>query len=143
MSKAETSVARLKAVLAAGLPDADVKRADGWPDTIDGGRLVVIFENRDADPEDQLGTEGPWYIAHPLQIGIAARAGTADARHAAFDLLLTEFNAVLQADLTLGGEIFGMTWSRPAIDAEAFPGNAGIKAGLVELTLEYQSDTRV
>lgn len=143
MTKAESVVLALKAALAGGVPAATVKRADGWPTRLDGGRMILIFEDRDTNPDEMLGTEGPWYVEHPIVLGLAVEAGTADARDAGFDALLAEVDAVLSADLTLGGAIFGMTYARPSIEAEAFPGAAGIKAAVLEVTVEYQSDTRL
>ena len=64
-----------------------------------------------------------------------------EAGDAAFDALLGEIGTVLDADPTLGGLAFGMTYGRPDVDAEGVPGAPAIKVGTITVIVEYDTDS--
>jgi len=141
MTTGEAMLNALRDVLRSAITDADVKRNAALPERV-AGRLINIRDG-DAQPEDQLGTEGPWYFTHRVPVELLVQVGDDAAIDVAFDLLAAEVDAALSADLTLGGLVYGMAYDRPEIDTEAFPGAAGVKAAVLELAVDYQSDTRL
>ena len=99
---------------------------------------------RDGDPgetERPLGGFGKVYCTRDLEIEIYVENGDAAARDATFDTLLQEIGTVLDADQTLGGLAFGMTYGRPEIDTEGVTGAPAIKHGTVTVTVEYETDS--
>ena len=63
------------------------------------------------------------------------------ARDAAFDDLLQQIGAVLEADPTLGGLSFGLTYGRPETAIEAVAGAPAIKTATLSLTIDYEATT--
>ncbi len=141
MTTGEAMLNALRDLLRAAMPLATVERNIDVPTRI-VGRLVIIRDG-DAEAEDQLGTEGPWYIAHKPRIELFVEIADPSARDAAFNSLAEDVDAALSADLTLGGLVYGMAYDPPQIDTDRFPGTAGIKAAVLEPTVEYQSATRL
>jgi hypothetical protein len=86
-----------------------------------------------------LGT--PTTYQHAVEFEVYVEEGDAAARDAAFDALLQEIGAVLEADPTLGGLAFGMTYGRPEPSIEAVAGAPAIKSGTVNVTVEYETET--
>ncbi|MGL4966159.1 MAG: acyl-CoA transferase [Inquilinus sp.] len=138
---AEAVLNALRDQLRAAIPDADAQRNVDVPERVVGRRIIIRDGRR--VPEEQLGTEGPWYMALRPEIEMYAQAGTPVARDAALAALGLEVDAALSADLTLGGLVFGMDWGDPEIDTERIPGAAGVKAAVLEPTVDYQSATRI
>ena len=137
----EAMLNALRDQLAAGVPAAAVKRNIDLPDRI-VGRMIIIRDGK-AVPEEQLGADGPWYVSHRPEIEMLVQVGDPAARDAAFASLAADVDAALSGDLTLGGLVYGMDWGDPQIDTERFPGTAGIKAAVLEPTVDYQSATRL
>lgn len=138
---AEAVLNALRDQLRAAIPDADAKRNVDVPERVVGRRIIIRDGRR--EPEEQLGTEGPWYMALRPEIEMYVQAGTPEARDAAMAALAAEVDAALDADLTLGGLVYGMDWGDPEIDSERFPGTAGVKAAVITPTVDYLSATRL
>jgi hypothetical protein len=66
--------------------------------------------------------------------------GKAAARDAAFDALLQQIGGALEADPTLGGFAFGLTYGRPEASIEAVAGAPAIKSATLTVTVDYESD---
>ena len=129
-------------VLKAGLetlPGAKVERNTAVPEKVPAGGLVVLRDGGPGEPEQSLGGFGGAYCRQDAEIEIYVEIGDAASRDAAFDALLGEIGAVLDADPTLGGLAFGMTYGRPEIDTEAVAGAPVIKAGTITVTVEYET----
>jgi hypothetical protein len=141
MTTGEAMLNALESLLQTAIPDADVKRNIPVPDRI-VGRLIIIRDGK-AVPEAQLGTKGPWYVTQRVPVELLVQVGDDTARDVAFNLLAEDVEAALQSDLTLGDLVYGMIWDGPEIDTEAFPGAAGVKAAVLDLAVDYQSDTRL
>ena len=73
---------------------------------------------------------------HELRLG----RDNAVARDAAFDDLLQQIGAALEAEPTLGGLVFGLTYGRPEPSIEAVAGAPAIKTATLTVTLDYESD---
>ena len=127
---------RLRAV-----PEAKVERNTAAPERIPRGGLIVLRDGDPGEPEQTLGGIGGAYYSHAVEIEVYVETGEAAARDAAFDALVSAIGAVLDADPTLGGLAFGMTYARPGIDTEAVIGAPAIKTGTIEAVVEYESET--
>ena len=127
---------RLRAV-----PKAKVERNTAAPERIPRGGLIVLRDGDPGEPEQTLGGIGGVYYTHAVEIEVYVETGAASARDAAFDVLVQNIGGVLDADPTLGGLAFGMTYARPEIDTEAVIGAPAIKTGIVEVIVEYESAT--
>jgi hypothetical protein len=61
------------------------------------------------------------------------------ARDADFDVLLQQIGSALEADPTLGGVAFGLTYGRPETSIEPVPGAAAIKSATVTAIIDYET----
>ena len=128
--------ARLRAV-----PGSKVERNTAAPEKIPAGGLIVLRDGDPGEPEQALGGVGSVYYSHAVEIEIYVEAASAGKRDAAFDALVQKIGAAFDADPTLGGLTFGMTYARPEIDTEAVVGAAAIKTGTIEVIVEYETET--
>ena len=137
-SKAEQVLDALKALLET-IPDAVVERNSVLPEKIPDGGLIL----RDGDPgepEQALGAFGSTYYQHAVEIEIYVEEGDAAPRDAAFDALLQQIGIALEADPTLGGVAFGLTYGRPEPSIDAVAGAPAIKSATLTVTVDYESD---
>ena len=65
--------------------------------------------------------------------------GDATVRDAAFDALLQQIGAALEADPTFGGLAVGLTYGRPETAIEAVAGAPAIKAATLSVTIDYET----
>ena len=139
-SKTEQILTALTAHLRT-VPKAKVERNAAAPERIPKGGLIVLRDGDPGEPEQTLGGIGGVYYVHTVEIEIYVESTEASARDDAFDALVHKIGAVLDGDPTLGGLAFGMTYARPAIDTEAVVGAPAIKAGVIEVIVEYETET--
>ena len=140
MTKCELILNALKTALENGLA-AKVERNTALPEKIPGSGLLILRDGTPGEPEQSLGGFGGAYCRQDAEIEIYVENGDAAARDAAFDTLLQQIGTVLDADPTLGGLAFGMTYSRPEIDTEAVIGGPAIKASTLIVAIEFEADT--
>ena len=57
------------------------------------------------------------------------------------DTLLQQIGAALQADPTLGGLVFGLTYGRPEPAIEGVAGAPAIKTATLTVTVDYEAAT--
>ena len=138
-SKAEQVLGVLKARLET-VPDAVVDRNSVLPEKIPADGLIILRDGDPGEPEQALGGFGSAYYQHAVEIEVYVEEGDAAARDAAFDHLLQQVGAVLQADPTLGGVAFGLTYGRPEPSIEAVAGAPAIKSATLTVTVDYESD---
>jgi hypothetical protein len=112
-SKAEQVLDALKALLAT-VPNAIVDRNSVLPEKVPAGGLIILRDGDPGEPEQALGGFGNAYYQHAVEIEVYVEEGDAATRDAAFDDLLQQLGAVLEADPTLGGLAFGLTYGRPS-----------------------------
>jgi hypothetical protein len=117
-SKAEQVRERIK-VLLETVAGATVQRNSVLPEKIPNGGLITLRDGDPSEPEQALGGFGSTYYQHAVEIEVYLEEGDAAARDAAFDSLLQQIGVALEADPTLGGLAFGVTYGRaePAIEA--------------------------
>jgi hypothetical protein len=138
-SKAEQVLDALKALLGT-VPDVVVDRNSVLPEKIPDGGLVILRDGDPGEPEQALGGFGNCYYQHAVGIEVYVEQGDAAARDTAFDALLQEIGTALDADPTLSGLAFGLTYGRPEPAIEAVAGAPAIKSATLSVTLDYESD---
>jgi hypothetical protein len=97
---------------------------------------------RDGDagePEHALGGFGSTYYQHGVEIEVYVEEGDTAARDAAFDALIQQIGIALEADPTLGGLAFGLSYGRPEASIEAVPGAPAIKSATLTVTVDYET----
>jgi hypothetical protein len=120
---------------------AVVERNSVLPEKIPAGGLVILRDGDPGEPEQALGGFGSTYYQHAVEIEVYVEEGDAAVRDAAFDDLLQQIGAVLEADPTLGGLAFGLTYGRPESSIEAVAGAPAIKSAALSITVVYETDT--
>jgi hypothetical protein len=138
-SKAEQVLDTLKALLET-IPNAVVERNSVLPEKIPDGGLVILRDGDPGEPEQALGGFGSTYYQHSVEIEVYVEEGDAAARDAAFDALLQQIGAALEADSTLGGLAFGTTYARPGPAIEAVAGAPAIKSSTLTVTVDYETE---
>jgi hypothetical protein len=138
-SKPEQVLAALKALLET-VSDAATERNSALPEKIPAGGLIILRDGDPGEPEQALGGFGSTYYQHAVEIEVYVEEGDAAARDAAFDDLLHQLGAVLEADPTLGGLAFGLTYGRPEPAIEAVAGAPAIKSATLSVTVDYEAD---
>jgi hypothetical protein len=139
-SKAEQILGVIKALLET-VPGAVVERNSVLPEKIPAGGLIILRDGDPGEPEQVLGGFGNAYYQHAVEIGVYVEEGDESIRDTAFDDLLQQIGAVLDADSTLGGLAFGLTYGRPETSIEAVPGAPAIKSATLIVTVDYEADT--
>lgn len=140
ISKTEQILGVLKSRLEA-IPDVIVERNSAVPEKIPTGGLIVLRDGNADEPEQPLGGFGGVYCRQYAEIEIYVENGDPTVRDVAFDDLLQQIGVVLEADPSLGGFAFGLTYGRPEIDTEAVIGGPAIKAGTLIIAIEFEADT--
>jgi hypothetical protein len=137
-SKAEQVLDALKALLET-VPDAVVERNSTLPEKVPDGGLIIVRDGDPGEPEQALGGFGNAYYQHAVELEVYVEEGDAAARDAAFDDLLQQIGAALEADPTLGGLVFGLTYGRPETAIEAVAGAPAIKTATLIVTVDYET----
>jgi hypothetical protein len=138
-SKTEQVLEAVRAALEA-VPDAVVQRNSALPEKVPAGGLIIVRDGDPGEPEEALGGFGNTYYQHAVEIEVYLEEGDAAARDAAFDAFLQEIGTALEADPTLAGLVFGLTYGRPEPAIEAVTGAAAIKTATLTVTVDYESD---
>ena len=123
------------------IAEASVERNSVLPEKIPDGGLIILRDGDPGEPEQALGGFGSTYYQHVVEIEVYLEEGDATARDAAFDALLQQIGAALEADPTLGGLAFGLTYGRPEPAIEAVAGAPAIKAATLTVTVDYETPT--
>lgn len=116
------------------VPGAKVERNAVLPEKIPAGGLIVLRDGDPGEPDTALGGFGNVYYDHAIEVEVYV-----EESDAAYDDLLGKIGTELDADPTLGGLAFGITYGRPQIDVEAFAGAPSIKSGTITVTVEYET----
>jgi hypothetical protein len=138
-SKPEQVLEALRAVLET-VPGASVERNSVLPEKIPAGGLIILRDGDPGEPEHALGGFESTYYQHAVEVEVYVEEGDAAARDAAFDTLLQQIGVALDADPTLGGLAFGLTYGRPEPSIEPIAGAPAIKSATLTVTVDYESD---
>ena len=137
-SKAEQVLEALKAVLET-ISGATVERNSVLPEKIPAGGLIILRDGDPGEPEQSLGGFGSTYYQHAVEVEVYIDEGDAVARDTVFDELLQQIGVVLEANPTLGGLAFGLTYGRPEPAIEAVAGAPAIKTATLTVTVDYEA----
>jgi hypothetical protein len=137
-SKAEQVLEAIKALLET-VPDAVVERNSALPEKIPAGGLIILRDGDPGEPEQALGGFANVYYQHAVEIEVYVEEGDAAVRDTAFDDLLQQIGTALDADPTLGGLAFGLTYGRPETSIEAVPGAPAIKSATLTVIVDYEA----
>jgi hypothetical protein len=138
-SRAEQVLEAIKALLET-VSGATVERNSVLPEKIPDGGLLILRDGDPGEPEQALGGFGSTYYQHAVEIEAYVEKGDAAVRDTAFDNLLQQIGAALEADPTLGGLAFGLTYGRPETTIEALPGAPAIKSATLTVAIDYETD---
>jgi hypothetical protein len=122
------------------VPGAAIERNNVLPEKIPAGGLVILRDGDPGEPEQALGNFGSTYYQHAVEIEVYVEEGDAAPRDAAFDALLQQIGAALEANSTLGDVAFGLTYGRPESAIEAVAGAPAIKSATLTVTIDYETD---
>jgi hypothetical protein len=137
-SRAEQVLDALKALLET-VPDAVIQRNSVLPEKIPGGGLIILCDGDPGEPEQALGGFGNAYYQHAVEVEVYVEDGDAAVRDTAFDDLLQQIGTALNADPTLGGLAFGLTYGRPEPSIEPIAGSPAIKSATLTVTVHYEA----
>jgi hypothetical protein len=139
-SKAERVLEAIKTLLET-VPGAAVERNSVLPEKVPAGGLIILRDGGPGEPEQALGGFGSTYYQHAVEVEVYVEKGDDAARDTAFDALLQQIGAALDADPTLNGRAFGLTYGRPETSIEAVAGAPAIKAATLIVTVDYETAT--
>jgi hypothetical protein len=139
-SKTEQVLQAIEALLGT-VPGAVVERNSALPEKIPDSGLIILRDGDPGEPEQALGGFGNTYYGHAVEIEVYVEEGDAATRDAAFDALLQQIGAALEADPTLGDLVFGVAYGRPDVSIEAIAGAPALKTGTISVTLYYEANT--
>jgi hypothetical protein len=98
---------------------------------------------RDGDPgepEQALGGFGSTYYQHAVEIEVYVEEGNAAPRDCCCRSdLPQQIGVALEADPTLGGLAFGLTYGRPEPAIEAVAGAPAIKTATLTVIVDYET----
>jgi hypothetical protein len=137
-SKVEQVLDVLKALLDL-VPAAGVQRNSVLPEKIPDGGLIILRDGDPGEPEQALGGFGNIYYQHAVEIEVYVGEGDAAVRDAAFDDLIQQIGAAIEAEPSLGGLAFGLTYGRPEPAIEAVAGAPAIKAATLTVAVDYET----
>ncbi|CUA90609.1 hypothetical protein Ga0061061_11425 [Chelatococcus sambhunathii] len=101
-SKREQVLDAVKALVAAALPDADVKRNLAKADRIPPGGLIIVRDGDAGEPEVMLSPL-TYIYTHRIPIEVAAYDTSSKTREQVLDEMLGAIGAAVTGDRTLGG----------------------------------------
>ena len=139
-SKTEQVLEAIKLLLQA-IPDVVVERNSVLPEKVPTGGLIILRDGDPGEPEQSLGGFEGTYYQHSVEIEVYVEEGDAAVRDSAFDDLLQQIGTALDADPTLGGFAFGLTYGRPEPSIEAVAGAPAIKSATLSVTADYEAET--
>jgi hypothetical protein len=124
-SKREQVLDAVKALVAAALPNADVKRNLAKAERIPPGGLVIVRDGEPGDPEVMLSPL-TYIYTHRMPIEVAAYETSSQPREQMLDEMLGAIGAAVAADRTLGGLCDFLEAEAPSTDDVE---TAGARAG--------------
>lgn len=139
-SKRETVLGAVKALVAAALPGADVKRNLAKPERIPPGGLIVI---RDGDPGEPDVTLSPvsYLYTHRIPVEIASFESVTLTREQVLDEMLAAIGAAIIANRRLGGLVDWIEAEAPnSEDIETTGSQAGRFADVVIVAIYATAD---
>lgn len=123
--------------VAAGM---EIERNSVVPEEVPDDGLVILRDGSPGDPERLLGGFETSYYTHGIEIEIFVQSGSREVRDQKYDALLQAVKAVIYADKTFGGLVYGFETSMPEPETIPVEGGAAIKAASLVLLVEYETN---
>lgn len=139
-SQAEKILDKLKTLIGA-TTTAKIERNSAVPEKIPNTGLVIIRDGDPGNPEYVLGGFSNVYYSHNIEIEIYIQEGAPAQRDRKFDELMQLVGGVLESHPTLDGLVAGLTYARPDTHTQPVDGGPAIKAGVILLLAEYETQT--
>lgn len=117
-----------------------VEKNSAVPEIVPGDGLAIVRDGNPGEPERLLGGFETAYYVHIVDVELFVQSGSDSVRDQKFDSLLKMAGTALYADKTFGGLAYGFESSRPETTIIPVEGAAAIKAGVIGLSVEYQTD---
>jgi hypothetical protein len=124
-SKREQVLDAVKALVAAALPNADVKRNLAKAERIPPGGLVIVRDGEPGEPEVMLSPL-LYIYTHRIPIEVAANETSSQPREQVLDEMLGAIGGAVAGDRTLGGLCDFIEAEAPVMDDVE---TAGARAG--------------
>jgi hypothetical protein len=136
MSTRETALGALKARFVSALTGADVKRNADVPNEVGPGGLVIL---RDGDPgEPEVTLSPPAYAyEHRAIVEIIVDGLAPGGAEALIDDILTDIDAAIATDRTLGGAVDHCEPEAPDIDVIGSDAGAPLRTARLTIVLLY------
>ncbi len=99
--------------------------------------LIILHDGKTDPTEPVLGGVRNLYMKTTAQAEVYVSDGDAACRDAKFDALTMAAGNAFRADPTFGGAAYGCIIDRPEPMINPIPGAAGVKAGTIDIHLEY------
>ncbi len=115
MSKREQVLDAVKALVAAALPDADVKRNLAKAERLPPGGLIIVRDGDAGEPEVMLSPL-TYIYTHRIPIEVAACETSSKTREQVLDEMLGAIGTAVTGDRTLGGLCDFIETEAPATD---------------------------
>jgi hypothetical protein len=136
ISKREAVISAVRALIAAALPAAEVKRNLAKSERIPPGGLVVV---RDGEPGEPDTTLSPltYHFEHRIALEVAANDTGGTSRELALDAMLRAIGTAIAANRTLGGLCDWIEAEAPATDDAEALGAVPVRFALLTLVAAY------
>jgi hypothetical protein len=134
-SKREAVLQRLFEVLA-GIAGPKVLRNEILPERVPAAGVIILRDGDPGEPEVHLSPPA-WLYEHRAELDVAVEGGTAAARDAAFDALVSAIGAAIVAERTLGGLCDWVEAEAPEPADIVVEGAPGLKGAIIAVNLHY------
>ena len=111
-----------------------VLRDEVLPERIPAAGLIILRDGQPGEPDVTLSPLR-YHFQHRAELEVVVQAGT--GRASAFDTLIAELGAALEADRTLGGLCDWVEPEAPASVDLPIEGAAALKAAVITINLHY------
>ncbi|QJP14678.1 hypothetical protein G3545_14110 [Starkeya sp. ORNL1] len=136
MSKRETALEALKALLVAACPGADVKRNADVPNNVGPGGYLIL---RDGDPgEPEVTLSPPSYAyEHRAVLEILVEGGSDGTPETLLDTIFGDIDMAIATDPILGGAVDHCEPEAPDVDVLGSDAGSPLRTARLNIVLIY------
>lgn len=135
-SLGEQVLQRLRTVVQAALPNADVRRNADRPVEVAPGGTVILHDGDPGDPDIILSPYAETY-EHEAELDVAAYESASQTREEVVDAMVEAIRAAIAADRTLGGLCEWANAPRPVTDDASSAGTEPVRWARFLVTCVY------
>lgn len=139
-STREAAVSALFDTLARSIPGSIVEREVDFPEVVGEGGHIVVRDGDVGEPDVTLGIKSYWW-RHRVDVEVYTIETATLTRMQTCDDLLRAVDSALDADRTIGGAVSYADWQVSQIEDVSEDGAQTVRAALVTVTLQYQTQT--